>query len=83
MAEFADNSHTLGDDTDRPAAPRPSRFPSLGLLLAGLAALFVSIWALVGPFSLDIFTNVEFRWVFVIAAVAIGAVLVFSPGRRR
>ncbi|QCQ92115.1 hypothetical protein [Rhodococcus sp. SGAir0479] len=80
MAEFADTPH-LSDD--EPTASTASRRPSFGLLLAGLAALFVSVWALVGPFSLDLFTNVEFRWVFVIAAVAVGAVLVFSPGRRR
>ncbi|PTR31514.1 hypothetical protein C8K36_101545 [Rhodococcus sp. OK519] len=87
MAEFADNSDIPNsgiplDDTDDPTTTT-SRRPSVGLLLAGLAALFASVWALVGPFSLEFFTNVELRWVFVIVAVAIGAVLVFSPGRRR
>ena len=87
MAEFADNSDIptagIADDTDEHTAPKPSRRPSIGLFLAGLAAILVSVWALVGPFSLEPLANVEFRWLFVVAAVVIGAVLVFSPGRRR
>ncbi|WP_031938660.1 hypothetical protein [Prescottella defluvii] len=71
------------DDTDETSSPRRSRWPSFGLLLAGLAALLVSAWALIGPFSLEPLANVEFRWLFVVGAVVIGAVLVFSPGRRR
>jgi len=92
VAEFADNSDipnsnipnsSIADDTDEHTAPKPSRRPSIGLFLAGLAAILVSVWALVGPFSLEPLANVEFRWLFVVAAVVIGAVLVFSPGRRR
>nr|WP_137725463.1 hypothetical protein [Prescottella subtropica] len=71
-----------GDDTDTSSAPRRSRRPSLGLLLAGLAALLVSGWALIGPFSLDALGHVEFRWIFVAVAVVIGAALVLSPARR-
>lgn len=83
MAEFADNSNILGDETDEQSTSKSSRRPSIGLFLAGLAALLVSGWALVGPFSLEPLANVEFRWFFVVAAVVIGAILVFSPGRRR
>lgn len=83
MAEFADNPGIPVDDTDEPSTPTASRRPSLGLLLAGLAALLVTAWALIGPFSLEPLTNVGFRWLFVVGAVIIGAVLVFSPGRRR
>ncbi len=87
MAEFADNSDIPGsdipEDTDEHTPPTASRRPSIGLFLAGLAAVLISVWALVGPFSLEPLANVEFRWLFVVAAVVIGAVLVFSPGRRR
>ena len=87
MAEFADNSDIpssgIPGGTDEQATAKPSRRPSIGLFLAGLAALLVSVWALAGPFSLEPLANVEFRWLFVVGAVVIGAVLVFSPGRRR
>ncbi len=81
MAEYADNPETRADDESATGAA--SKRPSMGLLLAGLAALLVSGWALAGPFSLDWLTNVEFRWLFVVVAVVVGAILVFSPGRRR
>ncbi|WP_433613629.1 hypothetical protein [Prescottella agglutinans] len=74
---------TGADGTDEQSTAKPSRRPAVGLLLAGLAALLVSAWALIGPFSLEPLANVEFHWLFVIVAVAVGAVLVFSPGRRR
>ncbi|WP_305092306.1 hypothetical protein [Prescottella sp. R16] len=83
MAEFADNPDTTGDDTDETSAPRRSRWPSIGLLVAGLAALLVSGWALIGPFPLDPLGHVGFRWLFVAVAVLIGASLVFSPARRK
>ncbi|RVW11510.1 hypothetical protein EGT67_03645 [Prescottella agglutinans] len=83
MAEFADTPDTGADGTDEQSTAKASRGPSVGLLLAGLAALLVSAWALVGPFSLEPLANLEFHWLFVIIAVAIGAALVFAPGRRR
>lgn len=88
MAEFADNSNIPEpgapvDDSDEQSTPTASRRPSIGLFLAGLAAVLISVWALIGPFSLEPLANVGFRWLFVIGAVVIGAVLVLSPGRRR
>ncbi|MDH6677880.1 hypothetical protein M2284_002079 [Rhodococcus sp. LBL1] len=83
MAEYADTPETGADGTDEQSAAKTSRFPSVGLLLAGLASLLVSVWALIGPFSLEPLANVEFHWLFIVVAVAIGAALVFSPGRRR
>ncbi|RVW05149.1 hypothetical protein [Rhodococcus xishaensis] len=82
MAEYVENSESGTSDTDQ-STPKPRRRPSVGLLLAGVAALLVSVWALAGPFSLEPLANVEFRWLFVALAVVIGAVLVLSPGRRR
>jgi len=58
------------------------RGPSLLLLLFGLAALAVSGWALLGPFSLDFLATFDGGWILVGAAVVIGAVLVFLPSRR-
>ncbi|RVW04483.1 hypothetical protein [Rhodococcus spongiicola] len=83
MAEYVDNSESGASETADQSTPKTRRRPSVGLLLAGVAALLVSVWALVGPFSLEPLANVEFRWLFVALAVVIGAILVLSPGRRR
>ncbi|EID80570.1 MULTISPECIES: hypothetical protein [Rhodococcus] len=71
------------DDTQDSAQTGTRKRPSPLLLLAGLAALLVSGWALTGPFSLEPLANVEFRWLFVVVAVLVGVVLVFAPNRRR
>ncbi|WP_172650416.1 hypothetical protein [Rhodococcus opacus] len=71
------------DDTQDSAQTGTRKRPSPLLLLAGLAALLVSGWALAGPFSLEPLANVEFRWLFVVVAVLVGVVLVFAPNRRR
>ncbi|MDG3008923.1 hypothetical protein G4X40_02035 [Rhodococcus sp. D2-41] len=52
------------------------------LLTAGLGALLISAWALLGPVSLDVFTGFGFRWMFVVIAVAVGAVLLAAPFQR-
>ncbi|AHK30076.1 hypothetical protein [Rhodococcus opacus] len=71
------------DDTQDSEQNRTRKRPSPLLLLAGLAALLVSGWALAGPFSLEPLANVEFRWLFVVVAVLVGVVLVFAPNRRK
>ncbi|QBJ95451.1 hypothetical protein ERC79_05370 [Rhodococcus sp. ABRD24] len=81
MAEFGQTQ--APDEPNASSTSRTPRRASWPLFLTGLAALLVSAWALIGPFSLDPLANVEFRWLFVIVAVAVGAVLVFSPGRRK
>ncbi|MFD4181293.1 hypothetical protein [Rhodococcus sp. NPDC058514] len=60
-----------------------TRRPSALLLLAGLAALLVSGWALIGPDRFESLGDAQFRWILVIAAVAVGVILVFAPGRRK
>ncbi|WP_072687302.1 hypothetical protein [Rhodococcus marinonascens] len=68
-------------DNDRTGTRRG---PSVIMLLSGLAALFVSGWALAGrSFAVALEDNVEFRWVFVVVAVLVGVVLVFAPSRRK
>ena len=71
------------DDTQDSEQTGTRKRPSPLLLLAGLAALLVSGWALAGPFSLEPLANVEFRWLFVVVAVLVGVVLVFAPNRRK
>lgn len=70
------------DDTTDHEETRQSKRPSAVLLLAGFAALLVSAWALVGPFSLAPAADVQFRWLFVGAAVVAGLLLVILPNRR-
>ena len=71
------------DDTQDSEQNRTRKRPSPLLLLAGLAALLVSGWALAGPFSLEPLANVGFHWLFVVIAVLVGVVLVFAPNRRK
>ncbi|MES9513945.1 hypothetical protein ACIQYW_17905 [Rhodococcus erythropolis] len=70
------------DETTDHDETRESKRPSALLLIAGLAALLVSVWALVGPFSLAPAANIQFRWLFVGAAVVAGLLLVILPNRR-
>ncbi|AHD20653.1 membrane protein [Rhodococcus pyridinivorans SB3094] len=77
MADHETGTHTE-DRTERTC-----KGPSLLLLLAALAALVVSGWAMIGPFSVEFLAAVDLGWVLVGAALLIGAVLVFLPNRRR
>ncbi|MFX1757929.1 Uncharacterised protein [Rhodococcus gordoniae] len=77
MADHETGTHTEG------RAERMRTGPSLLLLLAALAALVVSGWAMIGPFSVEFLAAVDLGWVLVGAALLIGAVLVFLPNRRR
>lgn len=80
MADF-DDTQNIEPGTSDEGAKTGRRGPSAPLLLAGLAALLISGWALAGPFDLSPLAEVEFRWLFVIVAVVVGLVLVFSPHR--
>lgn len=80
MAEYEKGFDTESPQEDRSGCGR--RGPSVLLLLAGIAALLVSGWALIGPFSLDFLSGVDAGWVLVGVAVVVGAVLVFLPSRR-
>ncbi len=70
------------ETTEHDETRESKRPPSALLLIAGLAALLVSVWALVGPFSLAPAANIQFRWLFVGAAVVAGLLLVILPNRR-
>ncbi|NIL86654.1 hypothetical protein RhoFasGS6_04061 [Rhodococcus fascians] len=72
-----------GDSSSDTAAQSSSRQgPSAPLLLAGLAALIVAIAALIGQDAVTALAEVQFRWVFVIAAVVVGAALLLGPSRK-
>ncbi|SDH84836.1 hypothetical protein SAMN05444695_103373 [Rhodococcus triatomae] len=76
------DSPGLSPDSSDETPKTGRRRPSALLLLAGLAALVISSWALAGPFDLSPLADVEFRWLFVLVAVVVGLVLVFSPHHR-
>lgn len=77
---MADTDYT---DPTEPTSGARRRGPSILMLLSAIAALAVSAWALIGPFSLDSLANVEFRWLLVALAVVVGAALVFAPGKKK
>lgn len=88
MADFTTDSSgfdSSGFDTDTSAADEcsPRRGPSILLLLSALAALAVSGWAMIGPFSLDFVPTLDLGWITIGLGVVIGAILILLPTRRR
>ena len=59
------------------------RGPSALLLLPGLIAVAVSVWALAGPDTWAASTDNHVGWFFVVAAIVVGAVLVIAPSSKR
>ncbi|MGY4101430.1 hypothetical protein ACW2Q0_18030 [Nocardia sp. R16R-3T] len=59
------------------------RGPSASLLIVGLLALGVSIWAFVGPASMTAIGVASLGWIVVITAIVVGILLVISPRRPR
>ncbi|MBY6410572.1 hypothetical protein HQ346_03255 [Rhodococcus sp. BP-252] len=70
-------------DTDTPEENKARTRPSALLFLVGLAALVVGISALIGPSAIEALGDVQFRWVFVVAAIVVGLALLIAPGRSR
>ncbi|WP_067698242.1 hypothetical protein [Nocardia jejuensis] len=60
-----------------------NRRPSFSLLLAGVLALLVSVWAFIGPHSWPVSGGLSLGWIVVIAAIVVGVVLVLSPRKRK
>jgi putative copper export protein len=56
--------------------------PSALLLFAGLAALAVSAYGLIGPDTWESVADVQFGWIVVLIAIVVGLVLVVAPSRR-
>lgn len=69
-------------DSDTEDHTSGRRGPSALLLLAGLAAMVVSVAALIGRDAIAALGDVQFRWVFVVAAVVVGFVLLLGPSRK-
>jgi hypothetical protein len=62
--------------------PTNYRRPSFTLLLAGLLALLVSIWAFIGPDSWPAHSVVPVGWIVVAVAIVVGVGLVVAPRRK-
>lgn len=62
-------------------ADNKTRRPSFSLLLAGVLAVLVSIWAFIGPSSWP--NGLSFGWMVVITAIVVGVILVISPRKRK
>ncbi len=73
------NEHLEDETVDQESTRRR---PSSLLLIAGVFALLVSAWALIGPGAFSGFSGPGFAWITVIGAVVVGLALLFS-GRRR
>ncbi|MFN3539316.1 MULTISPECIES: hypothetical protein [Rhodococcus] len=69
-------------DSDTEDHTSGRRGPSALLLLAGLAAMVVSVAALIGRDAIAALGDVQFRWVFVVAAVVVGFALLLGPSRK-
>ncbi|OZD03920.1 hypothetical protein CH275_16155 [Rhodococcus sp. 06-235-1A] len=75
--------HDYGDsDSDTETQNSNRRGPSALLLLAGLIAMVVSVAAIIGQGAIAALGDVQFRWVFVVAAVVVGLVLLLGPSRK-
>lgn len=78
-----DEKWQYGDsDEDTPEQNKSRTRPSALLFLVGIATLIVSVSALVGPAALESLGNVQFRWVFVVAAIVVGLALLIVPNRK-
>lgn len=73
----------MADHTDFDDSTRERRRPSAALLVSGLAALLVAVWAFLGTDRVQSLGDSPFKWLVVAAAVIVGIVLVVSPGRRK
>ncbi|NKY50474.1 hypothetical protein [Nocardia vermiculata] len=73
----------MADNDPADTRTEPRRGPSLSLLLAGLLAMLVSVWAFIGPTSWPVHSVVPVGWIVVGLAVVVGIVLVISPRRRK
>ncbi|WP_330232926.1 hypothetical protein OHA40_10865 [Nocardia sp. NBC_00508] len=69
-------------DTEKNNPTESRRGPAASLLIVGLLALAVSVWAFVGPSSLATASMLSIGWSVVLAAIVIGIVLVISPRKR-
>ncbi|MFJ1460009.1 hypothetical protein [Nocardia wallacei] len=59
------------------------RGPSFSMLLAGVLALLVSVWAFIGPSSWPAHSIIPIGWIVVAAAIVVGIVLVVAPRKKK
>lgn len=53
------------------------------MLLAGVLALLVSVWAFIGPSSWPAHSIIPIGWIVVAAAIVVGIVLVVAPRKKK
>lgn len=63
--------------------PETRRGPSFSLLLAGVLALLVSVWAFIGPSAWPAHSAFPTGWVVVAVVITIGIVMTVSPRCRK
>ncbi|MBF6172579.1 hypothetical protein [Nocardia blacklockiae] len=59
------------------------RGPSFSLLLAGVLALLVSVWAFIGPSSWPAHSIIPIGWIVIAAAIVVGIALVVAPRKKK
>ncbi|WP_024802274.1 hypothetical protein [Nocardia sp. BMG51109] len=59
------------------------RGPSFSLLLAGVLALLVSVWAFIGPSAWPVHSIIPVGWIVVAAAIVVGIALVVAPRKKK
>ncbi|MEU7769106.1 hypothetical protein AB0B25_28975 [Nocardia sp. NPDC049190] len=70
-------------ENDNPESTHERRHGvSPALLIVGLLALAVSVWAFVGPVSWPSAGMIPIGWILVLAAIVIGIILVISPRKQ-
>ncbi|MGB3770875.1 MAG: hypothetical protein WBA00_07010 [Rhodococcus sp. (in: high G+C Gram-positive bacteria)] len=79
-----DDNDTRDDNTREDNTRATRRVPSVGLLLAGLAALTLAVPTIVGVDATVLFATLFSGWVLLAVAVIVGLILIVGPvGRRR
>jgi hypothetical protein len=73
----------MAEKSDANDSSTKSRGSSASLLIVGMLALGVSIWAFIGPAAMPGTGSVPLGWIVVISAIVIGILLVISPRKPR
>jgi len=76
------STETHGSSTETHGSPT-KRGPSAALLIVGMLALGVSIWAFIGPTAMPTTGTISLGWIIVIAAIVVGILLVVAPRKPR
>ncbi|WP_084505110.1 hypothetical protein [Nocardia harenae] len=73
----------MADHTETPCRRRRRGGLSMSMLVAGLIALAISIWALAGPSAASAAEIIPLGWTAVTVAIVAGILLVLPRGRNK